>query len=83
MMYVPVVGFLVLSCIYFFQHNIDKMYVCLILASIYFVAATIESVFKKWEQRKILEYKALSDVFDNWAKDLKEKQKEQPNKKDK
>lgn len=83
MMYTPVIGFLVLSCIYFFQHNIEVMYACLIISSNFFIAATIESVFKKWEQRKILEYKTLSDVFDNWTKDLKEKQKEQQNKEDK
>lgn len=51
-----------------------------ILAGIFLISATIESVYNKWTQKKALEYKTLSEAFEKWANDLKEKQKEQEKK---
>ena len=80
MLYLSVLGFFILATIKLIQQDTNGFFMFSILASIFLISATIESVYNKWTQKKALEYKTLSEAFEKWANDLKEKQKEQEKK---
>lgn len=80
MLYLSVLGFFILAAIRLVQQDTNGFFMFSILAGIFLISATIESVYNKWTQKKALEYKTLSEAFEKWANDLKEKQKEQEKK---
>ena len=80
MLYLPVLGFALLSIIRLFQSNGTECIIFTALAGLYLIPATIQSIYEQWVQKKALEYKTLSEAFEKWANDLKEKQKEQEKK---
>ena len=80
MLYLPVLGFALLAFIRLFQGNGTECIIFAALAGLYLIPATIQSIYDQWVQKKALEYKTLSEAFEKWANDLKEKQKEQEKK---
>ena len=80
MLYLPVLGFAILSILRWSQGNFEECMLFAIVAGVYLIPATIQNIYDQWVEKKILEYKAMSEVFGKWADDIKEKQKEQEKK---
>lgn len=80
MLYLPVFGFAIFSILRWSQGNFEECILFAIVAGIYLIPATIQNVYDQWVEKKVLEYKAMADVFGKWADDIKEKQKEQEKK---
>lgn len=80
MLYLPVLGFAIFSILRWSQGNFKECILFAIVAGIYLIPATIQNVYDQWVEKKALEYKAMADVFEKWANDIKEKQKEQEKK---
>ena len=80
MLYLPVLGFAIFSILRLTQGNFEECILFAIVAGIYLISATIQNVYDQWVEKKVLEYKAMSEVFEKWANDIKEKQKEQEKK---
>ena len=77
MLYLPVLGFAIFSILRWSQGNFEECILFAIVAGIYLITATIQNIYDQWVEKKALEYKAMADVFEKWANDIKEKQKEQ------
>jgi hypothetical protein len=80
MLYLPVFGFAIFSILRWSQGNFEECILFAIVAGIYLIPATMQNIYDQWVEKKALEYKAMSEVFEKWANDIKEKQKEQEKK---
>ena len=80
MLYLSVLGFFILAVIKVIQQDANGFFMFSVLAGIFLISATIESIYDKWTQKKALEYKTLSEFFEKLSNDLEEKQKEQEKK---
>lgn len=80
MLYLSVLGFFILAVIKVIQQDANGFFMFSVLAGIFLISATIESIYDKWTQKKVLEYKTLSEFFEKLSNDLKEKQKGQEKK---
>lgn len=80
MLYLPVLAFAIFSILRWSQGNFEECILFAIVAGIYLIPATIQNVYDQWVKKKVLEYKAMAEVFGKWADDIKEKQKEQEKK---
>ena len=74
MLYLPVLGFAILSLIRLFQGNGTECFLFIGLTGLYLIPAVIQSIYQDCVKQKTLEYKTLGEVFENWGKQLKEEQ---------